>query len=167
MSMKDLDEAFRLLSQNAGTLHPRFVGPRPESMIVAAEQALGVRFPPTYRRFVSEFGCGSFTGTYVYGLGQSLDQPVAANTVWKTKQERKHRLPAAFVVVGAVGEGTSLALDLARRDPNEESPTVTWGLVSAEDHASEVVAVTFGAYLLERVRVALRAAADDLDPDDG
>lgn len=46
MSLHLSEEARRLI-EDAGGGH--FVGPRPETLIVAAEAALGVRFPPSYR----------------------------------------------------------------------------------------------------------------------
>jgi hypothetical protein len=38
----------------------RFMGLRDEELVVAAENALGLKFPPLYRQFLGDFGCGNF-----------------------------------------------------------------------------------------------------------
>jgi hypothetical protein len=56
MSMKHYDQAVELIKQRG--LASRFVGPKSEEAVAKAEAALGVRFPPTYRRFCLEYGAG-------------------------------------------------------------------------------------------------------------
>jgi hypothetical protein len=50
--MSDYERAAALIAESKDDAD--FAGPRPPELIQAAEEALGVQFPPTYRRFVSE-----------------------------------------------------------------------------------------------------------------
>ena len=52
MSLADLDVAIELI--RSSTLEWREWGGQDDEAISAAEAELGVRFPPTYRRFVAE-----------------------------------------------------------------------------------------------------------------
>ena len=61
------------------TLHPSasFTGPREESIVAAAEEALGHSLPSAYRTFVLRLGAGSIGSSEVYGvIGESFDGPV-------------------------------------------------------------------------------------------
>jgi hypothetical protein len=66
MTMRDYEAARKMLLEHGGLAD--FAGPRDEGLIEQAEQVLGLRFPPTYRRFLREFGSGSFGGTEIYGV---------------------------------------------------------------------------------------------------
>jgi hypothetical protein len=56
MSMKHYEQAVELIKSRG--LGSQFVGPKSEEVVARAEAALGIRFPPTYRRFCLEYGAG-------------------------------------------------------------------------------------------------------------
>ena len=43
-----------------------FEGAKPESLVARAETALGLTFPPSYRRFLLEMGCGDINGLEIF-----------------------------------------------------------------------------------------------------
>jgi antitoxin YobK len=52
--MEDYTEARELIERHDDLAD--FMGERPEELVARAEEALGVRFPPTYRAFVRDLG---------------------------------------------------------------------------------------------------------------
>ncbi len=64
MGMAELEQALDAVRESD---RARFVGPRGPGLVLAAEEALGVTLPPTYRRFVTELGAGSVGGREFYG----------------------------------------------------------------------------------------------------
>lgn len=56
MGMPELERGIEAAQGLGGSF---FAGPREASLVAAAEVALGVALPPTYRRFVTELGAGN------------------------------------------------------------------------------------------------------------
>jgi hypothetical protein len=133
--------------------HPRayFAGPRPE-LVAAAESALGVALPPSYRRFVETLGAGNIGSFEVYGLiSQPFDGPIP-DAVWATLTSRRgpSQLPPSMVVIGDDGMGGEYVLDTAK---GPEPPVEVWyGGASTPGDVLERVAESFGAFLLDGVR---------------
>ena len=44
-----------------------FEGPKGKGLVEKAEATLGLHFPPSFRRFLMEWGCGSILGPLVSG----------------------------------------------------------------------------------------------------
>lgn len=155
MGMRELDEGLRLVTGHPNAL---FVGPRDESVVQAAEEALGFLLPPTYRRFVRELGAGSIRGSEFYGV-VSDDLAVAGvpNGVWVTLLERREGgLPDRLIVIGATGMGEWYVLDGRQAGPDGEHPVVVWVLgLNTPDDALELVAPDFGTFFLAEVQEAL------------
>jgi antitoxin YobK len=63
--MKAYEEAVFLMKTKPDALY--FEGNSSDKLIEDAEQRLNVRFPPTYKRFLTEYGAGSFGGSEFYG----------------------------------------------------------------------------------------------------
>jgi hypothetical protein len=53
MSMQNYEKARELIGEAGGG---DFEGAKPESLVAKAEAALGIAFPPSYRRFLLELG---------------------------------------------------------------------------------------------------------------
>jgi hypothetical protein len=150
--MLEYEEAKRLIGTHDGA---DFIGPRPEEWIAAAEARLGLTFPPTYRRFLQEFGCGAFRSEDFYGIVRnSFDTGTAPNGVWVTLHERETaRLPPGMVIVQSGGDGTWHAIDTTRRSsPSGEAPVM---LLDVTCRPLEVVADDFGSFFLDRVQQVL------------
>lgn len=104
------DELRTIVAEHADDC--RIYGSRADADVRSAEDALGVIFPTEYRSFIRDFGAADFYGFEVYGvLGHepSLESNVPS-CVWVTQSERKHGLPAEFVVISASGDGITYAL---------------------------------------------------------
>src|SRR5688500_10820574 len=102
------------------------VGAQPESLVAKAEAALDVAFPPSYRLFLREMGCGDINGLEVLGLiDDNFKNSGIPDAVWLTLNERRAiGLDAAYMLIGAGGDGTFIALDLRRLDDNGEAEVV-------------------------------------------
>jgi antitoxin YobK len=151
MSMVEYEHAKTLIGANAGA---DFVGGREENLVVAAEIVLSVKFSPTYRRFLREFGCGYFLSEEFYGIVDAdLFAGPVPNGIWVTITQRQAmQLEPSLVIVQSGGDGTWCAIDTARRNDEGESPVVR---LNIDCRPFEQVAEDFGRFLLDRVLFAL------------
>src|SRR4051794_16912582 len=155
MTMHDYEAARDLLEQHRDRAD--FVGPRDSRLIERAESVLGVRFPPTYRRFVLEFGAGDFGGTEIYGvIGDEFEDSSIPDGVWNAlEHRRKETLPVHLFEFHAPGQGEAICLDFSA--PGDEAWVVSaWPGSNAK---TEILFDDFGAWLMEAVE-------DELDADD-
>ena len=153
MSMTDLEDALNLIDANRSLAD--FAGPRPEVLIKKAESALGLAFPPTYRKFVLQLGVGDFSSSEFYGvIDDDFERPGVPNAIWLTLDERKvANAPHSYIIVSDTGDGGWYAIDLSKRHADGESPVVEWwpGATEAVDNG-KTVAEDFGAFMLQRVQ---------------
>jgi hypothetical protein len=134
-----------------------FVGPRDAALVQAAEEALGRQLPPTYTRFLREFGAGNFGPFEVYGvIDDDFEDSSVPDGIWFTLTEREESgLPEHLAVVGEAGDGALYCLDLGRSEP--EAPVVLFEPgAAAEDQPDAIEFPDFGSFLLEGVDRVLR-----------
>jgi antitoxin YobK len=110
-------------------------GPVPEAAITAAEQALGVTFPPSYRTFLRTFGgiaIPAHLGIVHDFVGVRAD--TNADVVRRTLDARAERkLSDNLVVVGMGAQYQEwFCLDVSRTQPNGEAPVLMY---DARDNA--------------------------------
>lgn len=158
MGMAEMEQAVAaIVRTDAGD----FVGPRPPSLVASGERVLGVRFPPTYRRFLLEFGAGDVGDLEVYGIiDEPVDEGPVPNGVWLTLRTRQHGLPEDLVIVSDTGYGEAYVLDTATVDEGGENPVVIWDV--GYERPYEVVAPDFGSFFWEQVELVL----EDQDVED-
>jgi hypothetical protein len=136
-----------------------FAGPQTESLIERAEQTLGVRFPPIYRRFLSEYGAGGFGATELFGIfREDFESSGVPDAVWRAlKLRRDSDLPHALVPVEDLGDGDLACLDVT---PGSTEGAVIRFMpgVSPDDQDPERLASDFGAYLQERIEAELESS---------
>jgi antitoxin YobK len=157
MSLADLENGLTLVRESS---RAHFVGARPETLVHSAELALGLTFPPTYRKFISELGCGSIRGQEFYGvINDQFGSSTVPNGIWVTLNERKFpNTPHEMIVVGDTGYGSFYVLDTSRRKPDGECPVVEWWPGSGDYPADcKVIAEDFGAFFLMLVEEALQS----------
>ena len=113
-------------------------GPVPEAAISAAEEALGVTFPPSYRTFLQTFGgiaIPAHLGVVHEFVGVAPPSPEPSNgagapddVVGRTLAARAERKLADHLVV--VGMGAQFqewfCLDVSRPRPNGECPVLLY-----------------------------------------
>ena len=149
MSMSDLQRAFRLIDRNAESAD--FEGAKSEELVRAAEVALGLALPRTYREFVRRLGCGDIEGEEFYGVVKDdFENSSVPDGIWLTLNERKTaKLPDSMVIVADNGVGGWYAIDTSKKNADGDSPVVEW---LPNNQPSHVVASDFGAFLLQRLR---------------
>ena len=81
----DYEKALALMNKYPESQH--FVGARSETVGEAAEKRLDLKFPPSYRTFVLEFGAGNFGAFEVYGA--DLVDVRVEYTVFRQKEINK------------------------------------------------------------------------------
>lgn len=153
--MRDYEEALALVEDHLGEAD---FDAQPEERVQRAEQALGVRFPPSYRRFLLELGAGGVGSEEIYGLvNDDFEDPRPPQAVGLTRQLRRDgQISEDLVVISNLGQGSYYALDTAKAGPDGEAPVVgfTPGLNSAGDEL-EMIAPDFGRFFLDTVRADL------------
>ena len=130
-------------------------GGAPESTISQAEATLGVRFPPSYRSFLAQYGAVGCGGFEVAGLFEDRDKfrpPYWENVVtWNLRKRRgPHGLSPHYVAISHDGSEAAFLLDTST--PELESPVVVlgpgWDFI--------VVAPDFNAFVSASLHDALR-----------
>ena len=109
-------------------------GPVPESAITAAEEALGVTFPPSYRTFLRTFGgiaIPAHLGIVHDFVGVTNQN---ADVVKRTLDARVERKLSENLVVVGMGAGYQewFCLDVSRTQANGEAPVLMY---DARDNA--------------------------------
>jgi hypothetical protein len=90
-----------------------------ESVVRAAEHALALHFPNSYRQFLLSVGWLDIEGNEIFGIGTDLPEQYM-NVISATLDERKIiHLPESFVVVSRTYSGNLICLDTADMHANE------------------------------------------------
>ncbi len=153
--MADLERALALIAEHTDLAS--FVGPRPKILVRAAEKALGLKLPPTYRRFVAELGAGSFGAAEIYGIVDAdFDRSSVPDGVWFTLNAREEdKLPPDLVVLGAEDDEI-FCLRVRPGEPEAEVIAINTG-EDPDRAGAYALAPDFGKYLLDRVEGELEA----------
>jgi hypothetical protein len=166
-TIKLVERVRRRLSESENPCE--ITGPVPEAAISAAEEALGVTFPPSYRTFLRTFGgiaipahlgvVHEFVG--VAPASRDPADPAAApdDVVGRTLTARAERkLGEHLVVVGLGAEFQEwFCLDASRPKPNGEYPVL---LYDARDNALDQQFYDDFGQMLQEV---MGFVADNLD----
>jgi hypothetical protein len=153
--MKKLDRALAVIKEHEG--EASFVGPRTEVMVRTAEKALGLKRPPTYRRFVEKLGAGSFGAAEIYGvIDADFERSSAPDAVWATLRAREEKnLPADLVILACEDDEITCLRVVPK---GAEGPVLTINAGEDPDRVgARVVAKDFGEYLATRVDEELEA----------
>ena len=112
MTMQNLLEGFKIIEANPN--RGFFAGSRDSGLIAAAENALGCRFPPTYREFLSRLGAGNLGAFEFYGITTgNFESGKVPNGIWLTlKHHRAGRVPSNLLVIGDTGDGSYYCIEL-------------------------------------------------------
>jgi hypothetical protein len=154
MSMDDYERAKSIIDEHQEMSD--FDGSQPDSLLEKAEQTLGVRFPPTYRRFLAEYGAGGFGASEFYGVfREDFESSGVPDAVWRAlKLRREAELPDHLVPVADLGDGQVAVLDLSGR--GDEAPVIAFMPgVPPEEQERVRIAPDFGAFLREAVEAEI------------
>ena len=153
MSMQDLERAFELFEKYKKD--DDFVGSRDEILIQKAEKVLNLTFPPTYRRFLKQYGCGGIRGLDVYGIGYGgFEAESCSNIVWLVLKYRKnYNLHLELVIISDDGMGNYYCLDCVNVNEFGEGPIVMQYVGHQQPlKEMEKIANDFGEFLLNEVK---------------
>lgn len=137
----------------------KIAGPVPESAICAAEEALGVTFPPSYREFLATFGWIAIPphlGIVHEFVGVAPGDPDVVQRTLSAREERKFGEHLVVVGMGAQFQEW-FCLDVSRQTSNGECPIV---LYDAKDNALDQQFYDDFGQMLEQV---MGFVADSLD----
>jgi hypothetical protein len=131
-----------------------YKGPIPEILIAKAQNILGIQFPPSYRRFLKDFGSLGILSEEIYGIvDEDLLRGPLPNGIWATLEQRKNfGLKKNYVILGTNGSGEWYALDTSRVNAAAECPVVLLTLALTQ---SEDVSDDFAEFFLQRVNMAI------------
>ena len=152
MSEAAVREALALLEERAAAAS--FEGAKTPWLVDDAEVVLGFRVPPSYREFLVHLGCGRLGDQDFYGVvDDDFADPGPLEVVGVIQRARRDQgLPWEYLPVAPSGDGY-LVLDLSRVDGEGEAPVLRWA-PGATDLERVVVAASYGAWFLARVRAA-------------
>lgn len=108
-----------------------FTGGVSEDLINRYQNKLNVKFPYEYREFLKEFGEGSVTGTYIYGI---TDDKFASVVVYTEEFRKSSAIPQEYFVIihkSRKKEHILICLDTTRMY-NDECPAVLYDLDTNE-----------------------------------
>lgn len=112
-----------------------------EAAIVAAEQELGIQFPPQYRAFLSAFGSGGVDSEDFIGLGGPEHLDIVKLVV--RLRNRNNPLPERLLPLRSDGFGNYDCLDINRPTEQGEFSIVQWNHEAGEDQECEMLADSF------------------------
>lgn len=148
MSPQDYEIAKELIMNSSK--FSNFQGSKEETLICAAEEYLAIKFPPTYRTFLKEFGAGGLGSFEIYGLvNDNFINSGIPDVVWLTAKWRKElRLPDHLIPVYGLGDGEYYCLDLKASNGAEAKVVAFVPGFSSPTQALDVIASDFGELLL-------------------
>jgi hypothetical protein len=154
MSIEDLNKAFSSLQNNAELI--KSSGKKiDEEVIKKAQDYLEVKFPTTYKKFISKVGFLSLGGCEIYGIiDEDFINSGVPDAIWFSYENRKnYGTPDYLVQIYSVGEGTTYCLDTSQMNEEGECPVVAWPLGGYEETpVLEVIAEDFGKFFLDMVQ---------------
>ena len=147
---QQIADLFRTLARSKGDeLLPR---PATPDELAAAEQALGSRFPDSYRWFQLEFGDIAQGPVDIYSVRTA--EAAERNIVGINLEERHDaypRLPARLIAFSDSGGGDLLCFDSSTRQDGE-CPVVWWDHEGDEEQRPEPAASSFLDWLEGELR---------------
>lgn len=155
MGLPEYDSAKRLIDGHPDDAD--FEGPQSEDLVRAAEQKLGLIFPEAYRRFLLDFGCGSFGEDEIFGImDDEFENSALPDAVWFTLLLRAEKnFPPFAVAVAELGEGEMIVLDSDPQRPTFGAVYLAPSADLSDPAAWEQIEKDFGDYFLALVQAAI------------
>ncbi len=151
MNANDFEQYLEELASNPSG---DFEGFKPESLVALAEDALSLRFSPSYRQFLLRLGCGDINGLEIYGvIRDSFVNASIPNGIWLTLELRQSSgLPVDIILFQETGVGGYYAIDLGQSTEDGEAPVVEWIPGADNPRPCPIIAENFGVHLQEQVK---------------
>jgi hypothetical protein len=116
--------------------------------MAAAESALGVTFPPSYRRLIEEFGTWDIAGEEFLGVYQTpmMGQKLLGSVTETLDARNQYGMPSDLIVVMFDGMGGLVVLDSSKVDQAGEYPVLVWHPGVADREGMERLGDDFGCF---------------------
>ncbi len=164
MSIKDLEKAidiiYRHFSQDEVTIGKGC----PQSFMDIVEDRLGVNFPISYKKFLTQKGQGGVGSLFISGIrAVNAEELFDTGIGWKVKNDRKQfNIPSHIIRIEDIGNGDCYALDLSQMNKEGECPVVVWPIGGYEATPElEIVAPDFGTFFFEMVEEQIRRKKEE------
>ena len=147
-----VEELIELVRSNDDLAH--FGDGCPDELLDEAERELQLSLPPSYRRFLAEFGTCDVAGLEFLGIFRT---PAMGDALLGTVRETLHAraswgLAESMIVVMFDEMGGLNVLDSSNVDAEDEAPVLAW----TPDGSAEGLGADFGEYALARCVAAIR-----------
>jgi hypothetical protein len=148
-----ITEVVRALDIALKSDRANWFAPVSEDMIAAAEDYLAVRFPPSYREFVSRVGFLGIGPREFYGVTKSgLSAAAIPSIIFATQSARKTGgLPKGLLLIENSGGEEVFVIDARSTTAGEEAPVRVWMPAFHDSLELPEIATDFGSYLLAAV----------------
>ncbi|MFH8717318.1 SMI1/KNR4 family protein [Streptomyces zaomyceticus] len=118
--------------------------------MTAAERALGVALPPSYRQLIEEFGTWDVAGEEFLGVYRTpaMGQKLLGSVAETLDACSQYGMPSDFVVVMFDGMGGLVVLDSSQVDEEGEYPVLVWNPGIVDRQSMERLGNDFGHFAL-------------------
>ncbi|WP_329320451.1 SMI1/KNR4 family protein [Streptomyces sp. NBC_01262] len=119
--------------------------------LAAAEQELGVAFPPSYRRLIEEFGTWDIAGEEFLGVYRTpaMGQRLLGSVTETLDARNRYGMPSSLIAVMFDGMGGLVVLDASERGRDGEHPVLVWHPGSMGDETMERLGEDFSSFALD------------------
>lgn len=149
MNNTNIIKAFKLIENNIELSD--FIGSINSELILKAEEILNLKFPYSYKQFLSKYGAGDINGFEIYGIIDSdFINSSIPDAIWCTLDERKNGLPSNLIVIASLGDGNYYVINTNVIE-NSESPIYIY-TISGE---LEFIYEDFSIFLLSEIKKIL------------
>ena len=142
--MNYYDKAKALLDEDAVD----FTGAVSAEEIRNAQEKLNVKFPMSYKAFLSDFGAGDVGGEVIFGIVQDKELDSEIDMVEITCTEYDNGLPEGMVIIYYDHCDENLYCLDTNRMKDDECPVVS---IDEEYEVIEVIADSFGEFMYQLV----------------
>lgn len=155
MASSFLEEVDRLITLSGITFHASGTG-TPE-LIEIYQDALGNKFPETYKLFLEKYGTLTFNGVSFYGISKrGLSAASIPDVKFATEQARTFGdINKEMIMIKNSGYGSIFSIDTSIIGSEGEPVIVETNLSFKDNTEKKVVANSFGEFLLEEIELSL------------
>jgi hypothetical protein len=140
--MKNIDHVIQKLKDNSNLC--TWGGGVQKVDIEWAQNQLNFIFPPSYMKFLEEFGAGEIGSRELYGL---FKERINDSNLVHINHKMKIKIPPGFLIIYTYGDGTNVFLNGNDKAVDGEYPVGIFNGLAYEENF-EVISNDFGEFLL-------------------
>lgn len=154
--LKNYEDALEMIrNDNSGKAF--FSGSKSDYLIDKAEDVLGFKFSPMFKKFISELGAGSYGSIEFLGIiDDDFEESCVPDGIWYTLNERKSsKLPNNLLVIYETGDGQLYCQDYNNIENAEPKIVLYTPGVGIDEQTFEIVANNFGEFFTEKLNTEI------------